>query len=282
MEVFRDITSLRKYLSEHTCRQKSVGLVPTMGALHNGHLSLLNQSMRENDISVCSIYINPAQFNNSEDLVNYPRQEEEDIHMLKEAGCDAVFVPGDMEMYAVPPAVTINFSSLDSVMEGRYRPGHFNGVALVVAKLFNAIQPDNAYFGQKDLQQFLIIKILIRDLGFLTTVHCVPIFRDPSGLALSSRNMRLDDEEKIRAASIHAMLKNASQRLLAGDNWVEVHDESIHFLRQNGLEPEYLEAVDAETLHAVTNDFTGKRVALCVAAYIGNVRLIDNLIIQGS
>jgi pantoate--beta-alanine ligase len=281
MEVFRDITSLRKYLSEHICRQKSVGLVPTMGALHKGHLSLLNYSKQENDISVCSIYINPAQFNNLEDLVKYPRQEEADLQMLKEAGCDAVFVPGDMEMYTAPPVVTINFSALDQVMEGRYRPGHFNGVALIVAKLFNAVQPDNAYFGQKDLQQFLIIKILIRDLGFMTTVHCVPIYRDPSGLALSSRNMRLEAEEKARAASIYAILKNASERLLTGDDWSVIQEESIQFLKNKGMEPEYLEAVDAETLQSVTNDFAGKRVAICVAAYMGNVRLIDNLIIQG-
>ncbi len=281
MEVFKEINSLRKYLSEHRCRQKSIGLIPTMGALHEGHLSLLEQSLRENDISVCSIYVNPTQFNNPEDLVNYPRQEKGDLQLLKQAGCDAVFMPENEEMYRAQPVLTINFGELENVLEGKYRPGHFNGVALVVSKLLNAVQPDRAYFGQKDLQQFLIINKLVEDLGFPVDLRCVPILRENSGLAMSSRNLRLSEKERAEASFIYKMLGQAAEQIKVGKSWEVVQRDGMHYLRENKLEPEYFELVDAQTMQPLTNDFNGKKVALCVAAYKSNVRLIDNLIIEG-
>ncbi len=282
MEVFRDIISLGKYLSAQKCQGNAIGLVPTMGALHRGHLSLLERAMGENDIVISSIYVNPTQFNNSEDLKKYPRQEDQDLAMLEKAGCHAVFVPTDDIMYTGDPVVQITFGEMDRVMEGEFRPGHFNGVAMVVSKLFNAVQPDRAYFGQKDLQQFLIIQQLVKDLGFQTELVRVPIFREENGLAMSSRNLHLSDEERETASHIYQMLKEADLKLSNGESWGDVQAYGMQYLRRYGLTPDYFEAVHAETLVRVANDFTGNKVALCVAAFVGNIRLIDNLILGGS
>lgn len=282
MEVFRDIDSLGNYLSAHRCQGRSTGLVPTMGALHQGHLSLLSNALEENDIVICSVYVNPTQFNNAEDLENYPRQEAEDLRILEQNGCHAVFVPDDEIMYVEDPVIRIGFGDMEGIMEGEFRPGHFNGVAMVVAKLLNAVNPDRAYFGQKDLQQFLLIERMVKDLGFRTKLRCIPIYREETGLAMSSRNLRLSQEEKNRAVNIYKMLSRSAKMLESGERWEEVHKEGINFLRENGLEPEYFEAVSAQTLARQTNVFDGNRVALCVAAYVGKIRLIDNLILGGS
>lgn len=282
MEVFREPDSLQKFLSAHRCAGRSIGLVPTMGALHDGHLSLLSNALRENDIVVSTIYVNPTQFNNAEDLEKYPRQEQHDLQMLEESGCHAVFVPPDEVMYPERPRVTVGFSEMEASMEGEFRPGHFNGVALVVAKLFNAVQPDRAYFGQKDLQQYLIIRQLVRDLGFRVTLRCIPIFREASGLAMSSRNQRLTDQERTRAAHIHRMLQESATRLREGGSWEQVQKGGLDYLSENGLRPEYFEYVDVETLAGHPNHFDGNEVALCVAAYVGTIRLIDNLILDRS
>ncbi len=282
MEVFRDINSLGKYLFAHKCAGRTIGLVPTMGALHQGHMSLLDHALEENDIVVSTIYVNPTQFNNAEDLENYPRQEEKDLNMLASAGSHAVFVPADEDMYPDKPVVAFQFGEMDSMMEGEFRPGHFNGVALVVSKLLNAVKPDRAYFGQKDLQQFLIIRKLVADLGFPVDLRCVPIYREQSGLAMSSRNQRLSEAGFDTASSIYRMLQDSARRLSGGDNWESVREDGLNYLTGNGLKPEYFEAVDAESLERMSNHFDGKKVALCVAAYVDNVRLIDNLILGGS
>ncbi|MTI37996.1 pantoate--beta-alanine ligase, partial [Fulvivirga lutimaris] len=191
MQIFRDISSLQLSLNELKLERKTIGLVPTMGALHDGHAALLKASLAENDVTVCSIFVNPTQFNNDEDLKNYPRTYEEDIEFLKSFECDIVFNPSAEEMYPKSPSLKFNFADLEQSMEGSYRPGHFNGVAIVVSKLFNIVNPDRAYFGQKDLQQYRIISQLVEDLSYNIELRQIPIKRDENGLALSSRNKRL-------------------------------------------------------------------------------------------
>ena len=281
MEVFKQIKPIQEYLRKQRFSQKSIGLVPTMGALHDGHLSLLRACRQENDISVCSIFINPAQFNNAEDLKMYPRQYEKDLSMLEQEGCDAVFLPETHEIYGDDKTVVqLGFGELETVMEGKFRPGHFHGVGLIVTKLFHIISPDTAYFGQKDLQQFAIIRQLVKDLSFQVNLSCEPIVREADGLAMSSRNMRLSPEERKKASSLYAALQRGKESLLAGISPSEIIDDNLQWLDKQGIAPEYFEIVDAQTLQPIVNHFDKKSVALCVAGHVGPVRLIDNIVIE--
>ena len=195
MHIFTEIAPLRAYLSSQYADHFSVGLVPTMGALHEGHLSLIRASKKDNSITVCSIYVNPAQFGNREDLEKYPRSLVSDISMLKEGGCDILFCPENAEMYGEQDTIHFDFGSCGNVLEGKFRPGHFSGVALVVSKLFNIVEPHKAYFGQKDYQQFMIVSQLVTSLKFKVKLVCMPIKREEDGLAMSSRNQRLTATE---------------------------------------------------------------------------------------
>src|SRR6478735_2463281 len=199
MEIFKEIGPLRAYLRSQKKGQSTVGLVPTMGALHTGHLTLIKEAKAENDLTVCSIYVNPTQFNNASDLAKYPRLLEKDSQLLKEAGCDVLFAPENSEMYASPSELKLEFGQLDKILEGKFRPGHFSGVGLVVSKLFNIVKPDRAYFGQKDFQQFAIISKLNEELLFGISLKAVYIVREEDGLAMSSRNLRLSSEERKKA-----------------------------------------------------------------------------------
>src|SRR5688500_4628457 len=196
MEIFKQIAPLQAYLKHLKLSGKSVGLVPTMGALHAGHISLINASKAENDVTVGSIFVNPIQFNNQNDLLKYPRTLNKDIELLEEAGCNVLFSPENTEMYPERSTVTLDFGPLDKIMEGEFRPGHFSGVALVVSKLFNIVKPDHAYFGQKDWQQFAIIQKLTEELNFDVSLRSIATLRESDGLALSSRNLRLDSEQR--------------------------------------------------------------------------------------
>src|ERR1043165_7630788 len=187
MEIFKEIQSLKAFLSQKR-NSVSIGLVPTMGALHAGHLSLIEASKRENQLTVCSIFVNPAQFNNAKDLEKYPRTLERDLGMLEKAGCDVVFAPDAKMMYEAEPMIKFDFGDLDKILEGEFRPGHFSGVALVVSKFFHIIKPTVAYFGQKDFQQFKVIEKLVKELKFDLQLKPMPIFRESDGLAMSSRN----------------------------------------------------------------------------------------------
>ena len=280
MEVFNTIKPIQEYLRKQRSLHKSIGLVPTMGALHRGHLSLLHAATSQNDICICSIFVNPTQFNNSEDLKHYPRQVEKDIEMLKQAGCDAVFIPDEGEMYSGKPEMSLDFGSLETVMEGKFRPGHFNGVGLVVAKLFNILMPDRAYFGQKDLQQFAVIKRLVQDLSYQLELCREPIVREEDGLALSSRNMRLNHEEREVARALYASLQRGKAALEGGEPPRKISKENMRWLEMQGVKPEYFEIVDPDTMMPLMNHLTGKPVALCVAGEVGPVRLIDNLVIE--
>jgi pantoate--beta-alanine ligase len=213
MEVFTSVQSLRQFLDQQVLQQKTIGLVPTMGALHKGHISLIEAAKKDNDIVVCSVFVNPTQFNNPEDLAKYPRTFDADRVMLENAGCTAVFAPEVEEMYPGQPVVKMDFGALETVMEGASRLGHFNGVGIVVSKLFNIVKPHHAYFGQKDLQQVAVVRRLISDLSFGIELIICPTVRESDGLAMSSRNTRLDAPERAIASHIYRILTGAGEAL---------------------------------------------------------------------
>ena len=279
MEVFTSIFDLKRFIGFHRAHNKTIGLVPTMGALHAGHISLLESSATENDLTICSIFVNPVQFTNPQDLEKYPRTLESDCLMLEKAGCSAVFAPSVDEMYDETPSLALNFGSLETVMEGASRPGHFNGVGIVVSRFFNIVQPDRAYFGQKDLQQVAVVKRLIKDLAFQVDLKVCPTVREADGLAMSSRNSRLSLAERDEAPFIYQMLSKAKSYLENGDSVSTVIDSVRQLFLSNSLfQLDYFEVVNADSLQPVNEIGTAGSQALCIAAFLGPVRLIDNLI----
>jgi len=206
MEVIEGIDDMRETVANLKLQRRSIGFVPTMGALHDGHLELVKNSISNNDITTVSIFVNKTQFNNEQDFVNYPQSLHADLEKLKEVSCDFVFAPKSEEVYVESPKTAFSFDNLDKPMEGAHRPGHFNGVALIVSKLLNLVQPDNLYLGLKDYQQYLIVSRMVKDLNFATNVVGIPTVREQNGLALSSRNKRLSQEERAHAGKIYHSL----------------------------------------------------------------------------
>lgn len=283
MRVFSKIDQIRGYIQQKRSDDKLIGLVPTMGAIHKGHLSLVEKSRIETDITVCSIFVNPSQFNNPEDLEKYPVQTDADLKLLEDAGCDAVFLPSKDEMYTVSDYLNFNFGSLETRLEGEFRPGHFSGVGLVVSKLFNIIQPDKAYFGQKDLQQLAIIKKLVLDLNFPIQVIGVETKREKSGLAMSSRNLRLTASQLQTASKIHWGLQKLKELVLSGKTINQSVDEMVlYFHSEKDIDLEYLEVVDSQSMVAVNSIEAAPEISVCIAAYVGEVRLIDNIYLKKS
>ena len=283
MQIYSEIAPLRAKLAERRTHKERIGLVPTMGALHEGHRSLVTRSLRDNDHTVCSIYVNPTQFNNPDDLTHYPRTLEQDIALLEKLGCNTLFCPNDRIMYPAGQSahLSIDFGSLDKVLEGRYRPGHFSGVGVVVSKLFHIVQPDRAYFGQKDLQQFAIIQKLVQDLLFPIQLVRVPIVRTTEGLALSSRNRRLSAAQQQLALRLHHSLQRVKVALEDGTPVAEARQSAINYLtKEPEIRLDYLEVVDATTFGTVSDIAYSQQVALCIAAYVGEIRLIDNVLID--
>jgi pantoate--beta-alanine ligase len=279
MEIFDEIEPLRTFLIHKRALHQSIGLVPTMGALHSGHLALIKESKSANDVTVCSIYVNPTQFNNPTDLEKYPRTWEQDKKLLLEAGCEVIFVPSNNEIYAKPSSLRFDFGSLDKILEGKFRPGHFSGVALVVSKLFNIVQPQRAYFGQKDFQQYKVISKIVEELLFDLELCSVPIVRESSGLAMSSRNQRLSEVDRSNATVLYQSLVMAKDRLLKGEKLDSVRDRVREKCEQfQNIKLEYFELADIENLNP-TEIVTSKTILL-IAAYVGEVRLIDNLLIE--
>ena len=280
MLVFKTIKKIQSHIHELKASGKKIGFVPTMGALHNGHLSLVNESLKDNDITICSIYVNPTQFNDQEDLYKYPKNHEGDIEMLKKAGCDMVFIPSDKEMYPQKPSIKISFGPIEQALEGKFRPGHFAGVGLIVSKLFHIISPGKAYFGQKDLQQFYIIKKLVDELGFSVDLVQVPTVREENGLAMSSRNERLTKEERGQAALLYQSLSKGKELLLSGQT---VHDTRSFVVKKfdgvSSVTLEYFEIIETKHFQSIESIGSYDEVALCIAATIGKVRLIDNLLL---
>jgi pantoate--beta-alanine ligase len=258
--------------------KKTIGLVPTMGALHQGHLDLVRKCKTECDITVVSIFVNTTQFNNPEDFEKYPNTIEADLKELKSEGVDFVFVPNTSDIYPEKPVLTFNFGELEHVLEGEFRPGHFNGVGIVVSKLFHIIKPTKAYFGQKDLQQVAIIKRLVQDLSFDLELVVVPTRREKDGLAMSSRNLRLNAEERTQALILFLSLKKAKDELLDGKTWFEVSNLIRQdFESEPSVKLEYFELVNTASFTKIEIFDSSQKSSICVAAYIGPVRLIDNL-----
>lgn len=279
MEVLYTAPEVRNLAARLKNETGRLGFVPTMGALHEGHLELVRQARSENTVVVCSIFVNPTQFNNPDDLERYPRTLEKDSAMLRSVGCDILFVPSVKEMYPSPLDLRIDFGTLETVMEGAFRPGHFNGVGVVVSKLFNIVQPDRAYFGQKDLQQTAIIKSLVRNLSYPIELRICPTVREPDGLAMSSRNVRLTAEERKLAPEIYRILSECRTSLQKNKPVGEAMEEAIaEFERLPAFSIEYLELADATTLAPVDALRAEGSNALCVAVHLGKVRLIDNLV----
>jgi pantoate--beta-alanine ligase len=281
MKVITHKKALREYLTSVRKNDKSVGFVPTMGALHEGHLTLIRNSVGENDFTVCSIYVNPAQFNDPGDLEKYPRTLDKDCRMLEEAGCDLVYAPGNEDIYPGNTVTSLAFGYLEEVLEGKFRPGHFKGVGLIVSKLFHIVQPDLAYFGQKDYQQFVIINKLTDDLNFPVQLVRVPIVREEDGLAMSSRNIRLSPEARNIAPVFYQCLLIAEEKLKNGAGISAAIEAAKELIGQKeGVSLEYLEIVNPDTLIAVSDETAGDKVVLCVAGYVGGIRLIDNIIVS--
>jgi len=279
MKLVKTISELHGQLTELR-KRGAVGFVPTMGALHAGHLSLVEYAMQENASVVVSIFVNPTQFNDPKDLQRYPRDLEKDLKLLGPTGCQLVFAPQPNEIYPEPDTRKFDFGELETVMEGKHRPGHFNGVAQVVSKLFEIVKPDSAYFGRKDFQQLAVIKQLVKQMQLPVNIVACPIIREESGLAMSSRNQQLSPEERENAALIYKTLKEA-QKLSAVKSVQALRKWVTETINKNPLlNVEYFEVVDEENLQPVKSwDETGKKVG-CIAAYCGKIRLIDNIILN--
>ena len=277
MKIIHTISELKGELDKCRSLGKSIGLVPTMGALHKGHASLVGRAVAENDVVVVSIFVNPTQFNDKNDLKNYPRTLEADCALLESVGAAIAFAPSVEEMYPEPDTREFSFAPLDTVMEGACRPGHFNGVAQIVSKLFYAVEPHKAYFGEKDFQQLAIIREMVRRLAIDLQIVGCPIVREPDGLALSSRNTLLTSEERERALTISrtlfASLEFAKENTLAATKaFVEkaINDTE-------GLELEYYQIVDGNTLQEIQEWSDSDYVVGCIALFCGKIRLIDNI-----
>ena len=277
MKVIHTIKDLQAELSVLKAHGKKVGLVPTMGALHAGHASLVKRSVNENEVTVVSVFVNPTQFNDKNDLVKYPRTLDADCKLLEACGATYAFAPSVEEMYPEPDTRQFSYAPLDTVMEGAFRPGHFNGVCQIVSKLFEAVKPHRAYFGEKDFQQLAIIREMVRQMQFDLEIVGCPIVREEDGLALSSRNARLSAEERENALKISQTLFKS--RTFAATQTV---GETLKFVEDAiaavpGLRLEYFEIVDGNTLQKVDNWNQTSYVVGCITVFCGDVRLIDNI-----
>ena len=280
MKVINKTSDLQAIIEQFKNDGKSIGLVPTMGALHKGHLSLVKNSISNNDITVVSIFVNPTQFNNPNDLASYPRTVDKDLELLQTVGCDVVFAPEADDIYSkseTDSRFEFDFEGLDKVMEGKFRPGHFNGVVQIVSKLFDLVRPNRAYFGEKDFQQLAIIRLMTRRYNLPIEIVPCPIVREDSGLALSSRNSLLKDNEKQVASHIYAVL-NESRQFVPQTEVEELKQCVIAAIEQKPeLKVEYFDIVDGHTLKSIGKWDESDYVVGCITVFCGNVRLIDNI-----
>ena len=276
MKIFNSREAIHNYLDDLRSAGRSIGFVPTMGALHAGHLSLIEAARRNTDIVVCSIFVNPTQFNDKKDLENYPRPIEDDIEMLKAVKCDVLFLPEVDEMYNSSELWEIELGNLDKILEGKIRPGHYQGVTQIVKKLFDTVQPDFAFFGQKDYQQIMVIAYMVRKLKLRVKLIICPIIRENDGLAMSSRNVYLLPAERLQALALYQALKLA-QKLFKTESVLQIKKKISAFLDScPGIETEYFEIFNARTFEPLTSKRAETMIAL-VAARIGKIRIIDNM-----
>ena len=279
MIIIKQISKIKDFINNLKLHGKTIGFIPTMGALHNGHISLIKKSKAENDFTICSIYINPTQFSNATDLKKYPVTLESDINKLEMAACDLLFLPSTMEMYPdgeLPEHYELGI--LENILEGKYRPGHFQGVCVIVDKLLQVINPSTLYLGKKDYQQCMVINKMITDKNYAVKLELCDTVRESDGLAMSSRNLRLNTTERLEALNIIETLKNIKKNLKPG-NLEEIKTIAKNYLTNNGYQVDYTEIADAETLEIVS-EWDGKlKLIALVAAYLNEVRLIDNIIL---
>lgn len=281
MKLIQTISELREELQAVRKQGKSIGLVPTMGALHDGHASLVKRAVKENDVVVVSDFVNPTQFNDKNDLLKYPRTLDADCVLLEKHGAAFVFAPSVEEIYPEPDTRQFSYAPLDTVMEGKYRPGHFNGVCQIVSKLFLIVEPDRAYFGEKDFQQLAIIREMVRKYPFNLEIVGCPIVREADGLALSSRNTRLSAEQRLQALQISKTLFSSVD--FAKEHTLEETKQYVEnrIAESEGLELEYFEIVDGNTLQTVSNWNDSDYIVGCITVFCGEVRLIDNIKYKG-
>ena len=277
MKIVHTIKDLQAELTALRAQGKKVGLVPTMGALHAGHASLVKRSVSENGVTVVSVFVNPTQFNDKNDLAKYPRTLDADCRLLEDCGAAFAFAPSVEEMYPQPDTREFSYAPLDTVMEGAFRPGHFNGVCQIVSKLFDAVQPDRAYFGEKDFQQLAIIREMVRQMDYKLEIVGCPIVREEDGLALSSRNKRLSAQERENALNISQTLFK-SRTFAASHSVKETIDEVISTIDAiPEMRVEYYEIVDGNTLQPIADWNDSDYIVGCITVYNGEVRLIDNI-----
>lgn len=281
MLYVKNIDALEQALAQWKSIGFSVGFVPTMGALHQGHVSLIERAISENDKVVCSIFINPTQFNNQEDLVNYPSQIDKDLALLRKVSCDLVFSPDIKDMYPEGNKILkFELNGLDALMEGAHRPGHFDGVCTIVSKLFNLIKPKNAYFGQKDFQQLAIVRQLNKNQKFKINIVGCPIIRDENGLAMSSRNMLLNKKERLIAAKIYHILTSAKAQFFSN----HIENVKLFVIKElnavSAFSIDYVEIVHAQTLQPLNDGEKKEPAVLCIAVFLGSIRLIDNILLN--
>ncbi|AER66975.1 pantothenate synthetase [Thermovirga lienii DSM 17291] len=280
MKIIKEPSEVREYIRQKGLNREEIGFVPTMGYLHEGHLSLVRRCKQENSFCVVSIFVNPLQFGPSEDLAAYPRDFDRDSALLEKEGVDLLFAPREEDMYYPDFSTVVKENKLSRYMCGAFRPGHFDGVCTVVLKLFNIVQPGRAYFGQKDYQQLQVLKRMVRDLNVPVEVIGCPIVRDHDGLALSSRNVYLTEEQRKEALKIPKALEEAERLFKSGVKDVKALEAKVREILSegDGLKVQYVEIRDAENLEEV-NEIKGK-VVIAVAAYVGKARLIDNKILE--
>ncbi|MDD7097294.1 MAG: pantoate--beta-alanine ligase [Prevotella sp.] len=279
MKKFHSIVELQNELFDARKQGKSVGLVPTMGALHDGHASLVKRCVKDNDVTVVSVFVNPTQFNDKNDLKNYPRTLDSDCALLESCGADYVFAPSVEEMYPIPDTRQFEFPPVSTVMEGKHRPGHFNGVCQVVSRLFYITRPDRAYFGEKDWQQIAVVKAMVRSLQLDVEIVECEIVRESDGLAMSSRNTLLADNERAIAPRIYATLKE-SIKYAKTHSLTETHDYVVSNINSvDGLDVEYFSIVDGNTLQDVSSWEDSDYIVGCITVFCGAtpIRLIDHI-----
>ncbi len=283
MFIFKRVAHIQDWIQKRKAEGWNIGFVPTMGALHKGHLSLVEACKQNCDGTIVSIFVNPKQFNDKKDLVNYPRPIERDLKMLFESGVEVVFLPEVEDIYPPDSSTTIDFDPgvAATTMEGKFRPGHFSGMAEVVYRLLNITTPDCLYMGQKDFQQFSIIRKLISDFKLPINLELCPTIREESGLAMSSRNVRLSEQAREKAAMIYANLVEAKKSFQAGKSVEEIRAQFFAALIQEQFNPEYMEVVDGYTLAAVEQMNQAEQIVVCCAVFVEEVRLIDNMVLKG-
>ena len=288
LKIFKNIEPLQKYVADLKKQQKSIGFVPTMGSLHDGHISLLKESTIHNQVTICSIYVNPKQFNDHQDFICYPRQEKKDIILLNNVRCDVLFMPSDNQIYPrlEEPSITYESTHVMSILEGEKRPGHFLGVLKIVYKLFYIINPDIAYFGEKDYQQLYIIREFVENMNINLKIESCATVRDTNGLALSSRNKNLTIKEKLTSLNIFKSLQIFKEHIIRKNinalDLEKLKENIIHHLQKAPLiKLDYFEVIENENFRFAKETSMNKNYRILIAAYVGKVRLIDNIYIEG-